>query len=811
MMNTQGMSSPDGYNYTSVAQLPENKPIKETLTKLLANWYWILVSVALCGFAAWTFLQSQPNIYLAKASFLLEEKPSNTSNTPVFMKETEFFDETGKLEDEISLLQSRTMILDAIKDLHPEVSYFQSSPFSSMEISRRAAPFRVVLDSTHLQIVNEHVNLYYMDSETYKLAIKASKADLIDPVSGEIISIGSKVNHEEIVKVGEKIENQYLSMTLVPGISGFSLTEGEFSFTINPEFDQVEKFQEGLRVEAQDEEANVIRLSFSGPFKEQNLSFLENLMASYLEYTNDRKSEVGKRMVKLLDDQLLKLSDSLKRSEDQLEHFRRRNGVVDLASSTKYLNERFVSMEEKEISIKQQVVYYEYLLDNMRAQDSTVHFTPPSSENLNDPLLTVLLQDYSRLNREKSELSLNATEENPQYMILLDKIQQNQKEIQDNITNRVNALRVKLGEIRKGKIDAKSKISHLPSYEKELTQLERSYTLLAKNYAYKKEKRSEAELAMSNHSSANYIMDAPHMASKKPISPNRIAIMLMGLLLGFILPIGVILAKDMVSTSIITEKDIKRSTPIPVIGSIVKRKAKAGPQVISHGEGTPLAESFRSLRVRLRYLAESFDKNVVGVTSSLSGEGKSFCSANLGVAFSMVGARTLVIDLDMRKPSQQEYFPGEYPYGLYDYLMHQCKREDIVYPTQVNRLDFIPVGKACGNPLDFLESQKFRFMLYKLKEEYDYIVLDTPPLGLTSDYLMINPFVDQTIYIVRQNYTEVQALDQINELFLMGKIQNLGIVVNAINDPASFQYGNAVPTGINTVYYGEKEAMKKGG
>lgn len=805
MMNTNGMSPGDTYTYGNVTRMPEQKPIKETLNKFIRNWYWIALSVGLCGFAAWTFLASQSNIYLAKASFLLDEKTTNINNAQVFMKETEFFDEMGKLEDEISLLQSRTLVIDALHSLHPEVSYYEKGFLSSKEISRRASPVMIELDSTHLQLINQEIELSYLNSETYTLRITADNPDLIDPMTGKIIPINTKVEHEELVKVGDRVDNKYIGLTLMPGINGFSITKGEFAFRINSEFEQVQKYQKGLKVEALDDDANVVSLSFSGPFKDQNMDFLENLIVSYIDHANERKSKEGKQAVEFLDKELFDLSDSLKQSEDELEKFRKQNGVVDLASSTKYLNERFISMEEKEVGIKQQLVHYEYLLDNMRKPNGNGNFRPPSSENLNDPLLTALLQDYSRLNREKTELSHSATDNNPQYLILQGKIKQNRVEIQDNITNRVNALRVRLGEVRKSKIRAKGRISQLPSYEKELTQLERNYTSIAEMYKYMKEKRAEAGLALSNQSVENYIIDPPHLAAKKPISPNRFAIMFMGLLLGLVLPIGVILAKDMLSTSIITEKDIKRSTPIPVIGSIVKSKAKQG-TIINHGEGTALAESFRSLRVRLRYLAESFDKNIVGVTSSLSGEGKSFCSANLGVAFSMVGAKTLVIDLDMRKPSQQDYFPGNYPFGLYDYLMHHCKREEIIYPTQINRLDFIPVGKACGNPLDFLESQKFRFMLYKLKEEYDYIVLDTPPLGLTSDYLMINPFVDQTIYIVRQNYTEVQALDQINELFLIGKMQNLGIVVNAINDPASFQYGGAVPTGVNTVYYGEKEA-----
>jgi len=375
-------------------------------------------------------------------------------------------------------------------------------------------------------------------------------------------------------------------------------------------------------------------------------------------------------------------------------------------------------------------------------------------------------------------------------IISLDKeITQARETIADNITSLVKQSEITLDEKSRQIGSETSKLSRLPSNERNLVKLERERDSYANTYNYLKQQLTKIEIAQVNEMPDTQVIDKPRMQGDGPVAPQKMLIMLLGLLVGIFIPLGFIVVSSSVSEHILTIDQIERYAGIPVASSIGHFGMDKYGKIIDEHKWK-LVESFRDLSASLQFLLPNSQNNIIGVTSTIPGEGKTFCATNLGMIFAEGGKKILLVDTDLRNPSLVEDIERVKGKGLVNYLRGEIEFiNEIIYEhEEIENLHYIPTYPIDGNPHKLLTSPKLKTILNDLRDEYDYIIFDSPPIGLVSDYLLISKYFDIHLFVVRRKYSKLQYLHDIDKIRQRGNLQNMYIIFNDVKDEA-FKYG----------------------
>jgi capsular exopolysaccharide synthesis family protein len=346
----------------------------------------------------------------------------------------------------------------------------------------------------------------------------------------------------------------------------------------------------------------------------------------------------------------------------------------------------------------------------------------------------------------------------------------------------------------------------LPKTERELLNYKRNFTLNDNIYTFLLQKRSEAGIALASNVSDHRVIDKAKPENTLKVSPNNKLNYFIGILLGFLLPIGFISFKDFFNSKITNEYPVEDHTNIPIIGYVTHQKT-ANKGTVYEAPKSSIAEAFRAIRTNLQFLlVDQQEVPVIAVTSSIAGEGKTFCSTNIAAIISMSNKRTLIVGMDLRKPQTHNQFDISNAKGLSNYLIHDATFDEIVLPTHIPKLYITPAGPIPPNPSELIETDRMRNFFTEAKKHFDVIILDTPPVALVTDAIIISKYADVMIFVIRQNYTDKHALRFINNLYEQKKLPNLSLLINDIKIPQyvanyNYAYGYGYKNGAG--YYEE--------
>ncbi len=319
--------------------------------------------------------------------------------------------------------------------------------------------------------------------------------------------------------------------------------------------------------------------------------------------------------------------------------------------------------------------------------------------------------------------------------------------------------------------------NQLPENERRLVNIERKFKLSDNLYNYLMEKRAEAGIAIASDQVDKTVVDDARMSGFGPVSPDRKTVLGGALMLGLLLPLGFILVRDLLNDRIEDLDELKRISPIPVLATVPGGKRK---RVLPSEPKSLLAEAFRTVRINLQYLNANTARQVVGLTSSSSGEGKTFCAVNLASVMAISGQRTLIIDADMRRPRLEETLELPPGAGLSNYLVGECQLADVIRQTDIPGLDAITAGPVPPNPLELVETPRLAELFQQLRGRYDQIVVDASPMGLVSEYVILTRHMDVTLYVVRRGRTRRGALRVINEMHQERKVGRIDLLLNDV-------------------------------
>jgi capsular exopolysaccharide synthesis family protein len=757
----------------------ETIDVRAIVRKLLAYWWLFGISMGIAGaLGVLHILRTQP-IYQVQAIMQMAMRSRNAfgAQDDEFMKGMGLLQDRAEFEDNIAVLTSRSSLRKTLRRLNCEISYYEKDGLRTNE-RYDYPPFFVRMDTTKIQVCGANVHVKVSpDRKTYRVTAKASNVRLYNPQKRLVVEeYVPKLDIDKVVRVGEKFEAENLSFSITfPEDRKYS-EKSDYWFTIYSLEDLVDHYRGKLKVVPLSDESNIIVLVSTGPVPNKETAFLDKLMATYIEGEQYRRQQKGLKTINFIDGQIGTVSDSLQRAESTLQSERGTSSMlVDAGRRSDALFEDRSRLLDQRSELMAKRSYYSYIQEYIRNSNDVTNVVAPSSAGIDDPVLNNLILQLSDLVAERAEKNPTTRRADPAMIALERRIETIKSTLLQTADGLLRQAEISLGELnrRLGSID--SQFSQLPENQRKLGAIERRFKLNEDLYNYLMEKRAEAGIAIASDQLDKNVVDAARLESTNPIEPDKKTVLGGALLIGFILPLGFVLVRDFFKDSIADEAELRSMSAIPVLCSIPSSKRK---RVGADEPKSLLAESFRTARINLQYLNVDGARQVIGFTSSSSGEGKTFCAVNMASIMAMSGKRVVIVDADMRRPRVHEALGLAEGNGLSTYLIGESALEGIIRPTDIPGLDMISSGPIPPNPLELAEAPGMAELMKQLRSRYDQIVVDASPLGLVSEYVVLVRHIDITLYMVRQGHTKRGALRVVNELYSSKRIGAVNLLLN---------------------------------
>jgi capsular exopolysaccharide synthesis family protein len=754
------MENENGYAYPSNKQDDASgiNP-KEFLLKYLHYSWLFALCIILSMVGAWLYLRYTKPMYSVNSTLLIRndnERGNGNITSQDMFSDIGLFQSTTNKQNEILILGSRTLMERVVKSLGLQKRYSVIANVKTTDIYPDY-PFELVVshlrDSTKAFSLHIHVN---NDWRTFKIG-----------------------KNEKDYNVGEEIELPQATFKLVPHESSYNQLEyREFVLQWLPLMDAANYYKRGLNVSPANDLSNVLSLSYIHENPILASKILNQLMNEYNEAAIEDKNEMNRKILTFISDRLSLVENQLDSVEGNLQRFRTSRDIINLPVQSELYFNNINNVNE---NVRQQEVQLQVvgLLEDYVNQPQNRLSLVPSTLGLTDPTLIQLVTAYNELVRNRLvELQTGATESNPVVRNLEQNIETARVKMLQNLANIKEVYRNNIKILNAQNSSLKKQITSIPEKERQGSEKARQQEVKKNLYLFLMQKREESEIAQASTIAGSRILDValPNFNLVSPI-PSRVYSIAM--LIGVLLPVFLIYLRDLMNDKVITRGEIIKGTNAPLLGEVGHSEDEKV-LLFPDSSRTIVAEQMRILRSNLRFvLGDKFDKPTILVTSSFSGEGKSFISTNLGATLAISGQKTVILELDLRKPKILVGLGLAKGYGLTNFLVGGAQLDELAKAVpNVDNLYVIPCGPVPPNPSEILLTPKFTQLFAWLKENFDCIVIDTAPVGLVSDAFTLSQYADATIYVVRQRYTFKRQINFIDDLYRKQKLPKMGILVN---------------------------------
>ena len=583
------------------------------------------------------------------------------------------------------------------------------------------------------------------------------------------------------------------------------LIDSDFSFKLHDIDLLTRKYVKDLNVSPLNDESSILKLNIIGFTARKNIDYINTLSNIYIKDGLSEKNKMASNTIKFIDQQIKRTKDSSIIISNNLQSFKSNNPTISVSEKDYGIYFQKGKQETRISEYKINLDYYQQLLSYLKNSEGSENIISPTSMKINNPELNNLISTFITLNAEKKELELYTKENHPKYQSIISKINYTRNSIIENLKNVISTTKNALINEEKIINNFNKDIKDLPAAEKEYVQIIREKELIQNLENYLIEKRQSTAIAKEGTEPDHKIIDIARQDSRHPVSPNKILIYLLSSFFGLIIPVSIISLIEFLNEKIRSKSDITKITNIPILGVVGHSETLNHLSVLNNPKSI-IAESFRSIRTNIQYLSTEKTCKVITITSSVGSEGKTFCSTNLASILSIAGYKTLIIGADLRKPMIHKSFELSNKNGLSSFLIGKNKQTKIIKKINEN-LSLIPSGPIPPNPSELLNSEKMANFIEDLKKKYDYILIDTPPIGIVTDGVIAMKFSDINLYIVRHNYTKKKMLNALNEIDDKQKIRNVNIIINdfhASKGTYSYGYGYGYEYNNGDGYYEQK-------
>jgi tyrosine-protein kinase Etk/Wzc len=763
------------------------------LFKTIMKYKYIIALFAIIfTLAAGVFAYTKPSVYSSFSTIELQED-KNSFSTQDALKDA-FSGGTVNLENQIQILKSKSLQDDAVKYLNLGTRYFSTKNYREFEYYKNS-PFIVIDKVLEDVIYGTNFVLTPIDEESFRLEIKPiskySKRGILATLGVQPLEDYEKITYDQVHKYNQEISTPWFTIQITK-ISPLENEEYSFSF-VHPSISSDIYFSQ-LSITQVTEKASVLAASIEDGVSLRAADLLNSLFKAYLVQEIDRKSEVANLSLTFIDNQLDEINAKLKVSESDLESYKESNDVITLSSKAESISKQLVEYETKmqELSIEENIMnnLYQYISSNQNLSGLTV-----GSITFADPVLASLIKNLHELSAQKDTLLMDYTELHPEVQKLEKTVASLRRQIIASLKNNLGQISQRKASLN-GLIDKyKSSLETLPKQERDLTRLTRHFSVNEKVYSFLLEKRAETAILKSSTISNGRVLDQA-LNFKKSIKPKRILIVLVGLILGIIVGLAYAFLREFLNHTIKNTEEIEKYSSMPIYGVIPLNKNKKTSNVF--------LEAFRSIRTNLQFLPQNEKSRVISITSSVSGEGKTTIASKLAQIIAQSDKRVIVLDMDLRKASIHKEFDLANNIGMSNYLTHQNSLEEVIKKTNSKNVDVITTGVLPPNPSELILTNAMKKLLEELKESYDYIIMDTPPVGLVTDALILMNYSDITFTVVRANYTRKEFIRNLDRLSKEHSHNHVGMILNGVEIGDKYGYGYGVSYGYgygNGKYY----------
>lgn len=769
----------------------DNIDFKSLIRKFIAKWYYFVFSLSVILVIAFIYLKIADKLYEVEGTIQLSE---NTYNYGAKENPTVLADLMKKqtiIEDEIGLLSSYEMVGRTIEQLDFIVSYYEKTNFLRIDNSKEVydCGFKIILEPGSLQPVSLPIHITFLENDKVRIFTEGEEVSLYDLIKDERLKEPvPKISFEKEFSVFAPVRSEYLNFELVLDSTASFEPGSEYYFIINTKDKLIDNYREKLEISRLSEASNIIQIVTKGNVVEKEKVFINTLMQTFIEYDLQKKNQYGLRAIEFIDNQIDKVSDSLNNVEGVLESYRTDNNIVDIRLTSESLTERLNELEAKRAELNRQNGFYKNIATSLVREGELNSVVAPSTVGIQDPLLNSLLVELSKLQQEKVSVSYSSAKNNPVLKVLDKKIDNTKAALQENVDNLIRSTQQALNQLDREIRSYREQLSQLPQNERNMIDLQRKFTHSDNVYNFLLQKRAEAGIAVASNVADKSIVDEARMAGNGPTSPKPIKVLVIAFLAGLLLPLGFVVAKDFFNDKITSKDELQKAADIPILESIVRAEYKNNKKANNVKNRLVVEESFKFARANLQYMYGNNTCKVIGVTSSIEGEGKTFCSSFLSSSFARSGKKTLLICGDLHRPRIKEYFNIQEKPGIAEFLSHKLTLDEVIQSTEILSLDLIAPGHVTYEPSSLLEQPKMYELFETIRSKYAYVIVETPPVGYVADYLLMAKHFDINLLVVRHNYTEKKLLMSTEELLKENKVKNLNILFNGVKTNSDAQY-----------------------
>lgn len=764
---------------------------KGFLFKLWRHWPLFLISLLIAlGIAYYINVRKLPIYQMGNLiSIKDDQNPFFTSNTSLTFN---WGGTTDKVNTAVIALKSRSHNEKVVEQLQYFLDYKKDGEYQQ-EDAYKQTPFFVEVDTTKPQLLGKQLTVVFKDSVTFTLStvFEGGNVSLQNYGTKEITSIHVEANDfEKEYKIGQRIALPFFNATFLPNPEVVSLPGVPYYLDFL-NFDGVVKRYLGINVVPDSQGSSVLKMSLTGNNKAKLVDYLNASVAVLSKDMLDRKNLFATKTIRFIDSSLTQKSAELINVEDELNRFKNKNAIFDLETEGSEINERLNTLDLQKEAVTRELNYYDTLEDYLNSRSDYRNVPAPSVAGITESSVISGVGRIVALAEERNKLQYSFKEGAPVFADIDRQIDAVKVVLLENIRSSKSLKNQELGFINRDIGGLEGDIRKLPKEQQELLKIERRYNLSDASYNLFLAKRSEAGLVKAANVSDVLIIDPAKDTGGGQVGPNTKLNYIMATLFGLLFPFLFVFVKVFFDTKINSVKDLEQVTKIPILGVIGKSHMDTNLAVITKPKSA-IAESFRALRSSLQYIYKKQGiegAKTVLITSSVSGEGKTFCSINLASVIALSDKKTILIGLDFRKPKIFGDFNLNNNRGVVNYLINDATLENIIQPTLIPNLDVITSGPIPPNPSELLLGERMDVLLEALKKDYDYIILDSAPLGLVSDSLELMKYADAMIYLVRYNYTHKNMFTFVNEKYKTGEVRHISVVLNDYEEKSGRGYG----------------------
>lgn len=756
---------------------------KKVISILFRNWYWFAISFTVFIISAFIWNAFSTPIYQVETKLLINDEGS-TFMDPQTMVSQAFSPNSYKVKKEMQVLGSYSLTYEALKTLPIEANWWYKEGFSTNLVY--PPPYRLSLDSLHFQ--SKKIVFTLLALEKNRVVVDYYDYDL-------------QLKVIDTVLLGDYFESNSFRFKIYPNY------KQEVGKTYQFELNSMERLVNAFNRIDQIEEkySSTITVRFKDQSPRRAADFLDALSQSFLNRGVKRKNLIALNTIKFIESQLENVTDSLRFSEERLEEFRRIKGATNLDYQTQKAYELLDGLESEKAQIMVFLSYYDYLKNSITQNIELNKLVVPSSMGITDGVLNKLVLDLIQFYTEKTEITVNSKKDNPMLGAIDFKIEEHKKNILETINGLIFSSKLSLKNLDERIRKYQSEVSKIPEKEKELLSFQRKFKLNDEIYTFLLTKRSELQIASASNFPENEILDKASVIRAAVVSPNKKLNFFMAFFLGFALPFIIIYLRSQLIDKYEDSSQLEK-LGYPVIGELIHSDLE-GPFVVNQEHVSVFADSYRLLRTNIKFLIGGGESKIVLVTSTFAGEGKSYVSRNIAASFALAGHKTVLVNCDLRKPEKEFFFNDDYD-GLSSYLSNNTDFEKLIRTSDVKNLWFISSGMVPPNATELLDSSRMVSFLEKLKERYEIIVIDSPPIGIVADSYILAQKSDLLLFIVRYNHSRINSIEKILKSISQKEFKKIAIAANDLSS-RYFGYGYY---GYNYGYgyhYGHSKKNKK--